>query len=847
MRSKNLFLLPLLLVWFLGACSIPAATTDSGVTPPVEICTGDGCLDVASDAAGTGDVEVISGDVGDTVAAPDDTEQVEVECDECVEGTILCTDQTHWVGCVEKKGCWKWEKAPILCGAQHECACMLDAVDDDFCEHSIGEECVCLPECEGRECGGDGCGGDCWFFDGANEGVEICFKDDVQEFCDLINGVCEVVCKTVCEEGDTMCNNEDVQHCFDQFADDENEDPCWTFGVAEPCPENQSCSSSTDACACVHEPCGDGCCATAEEVCFGEQCLTPDCDEKECGDDGAGGTCGECDENEGCQAGICVSLEECDNKCEEGDVICADGVENGYQECVEDGEIGGETCWKLSVMKPCEIGHKCVEETPNEAICVCVPDCEGKQCGSDGCEGTCGDCKVDFGLNFKCMEDFSCDCVCDGVPPGTVCDFTDGVMKEYANPCEAECAGVPSSQDDCVTGYCKGTCPGCEDECTEADLALNDYCGKDMVTYPSFCAIKCGLGSDECISVAECPELLHPGACKPDCCEDQGCPSDYEPLCGSDGVTYCNACTLGKCPANPAEPPLSSCFGECGDALGCSCSNDCEPVCGMLAGQKRNFLNPCMLECLGADKLWDGECCLNADQSEDYVCADIGGTLQVFLNEDFLNCQSPGSPKLYDIPKTKAGIWWKELCSDCQCDMTAEAPVCGTDWAQYGNNCALECAAGIWPETVEVTPVCDVPCVAPDCDNACDVCPCPPQTEGLPIDQDTLKVGLCGASGNTYGNACSAAKYGEKIVSQIWCATCQEQCGDDPVSPVCCEDGVTYPMACIAEKCNEYLNPVNCNKGKCCQVLEDCDDGIPDNTDNCNMLQGKPWGVCENY
>ena len=855
MKLQSVFVLPLFLVLFLIAACTPPPTTggDTGTTPkPEEVCTGEVCADVIGDSAGTGDLEVLTGDTDDATAKPDEKDPEEVVCNECQEGEFKCLSETLFVGCVNKNGCWKWENGAKACDDQSVCACINVEGDEQVCVPEDGKGCICVPDCEGKECGADGCGDDCWYFEGQNEGVDICLKDDSQWFCNPMSGACDEICEDDCKEGEMMCNETKVQYCIDVKAEVPDEEPCWKFDTAIDCPEFQECTDDgeTQQCACLFEPCGEGCCQTEEEVCFNEECLVPDCEGKECGSDGAGGDCGTCEDGFQClESGICKEMEVCPTGiCDEGDVKCPDETNVGYQDCVIVNNIGGEDCWSWSTMKPCDAGYECVDPGSNDAECICVPDCEGKNCGSDGCEGECGDCLEDFGPSYKCSEEQVCECVCDDVPPGAVCDYTDGAMVEYENWCEAECSGIPSSQDNCTTGYCKGTCPGCEDECSEADLAPMDYCGIDMVTYPNFCSLKCGIGAEDCVSNVDCPQVVHPGACKPDCCEDEGCDPTYEPVCGSDGNTYCNICTINKCPADPNDPPTPTCLGECGDAMGCDCPNDCDNVCGMLGGQKKNFLNQCMLDCLGGEKLWDGECCFNASQTEDYVCADIEGTMKVFLNEDFLNCQSPGSLKLFDIPKTKSGEWWKEVCEDCQCDMSVEAPVCGTDWSQYGNTCALECAAGMWPDTIEATPVCDAVCEAPDCENACDLCPCPTETEGLPIDQETLKVGLCGAAGNTYGNACSAAKYGEKVVSQIWCSACAEQCQDDPVNPVCCEDGVTYPMACIPEKCNEFLNPVNCNKGKCCLTDEDCDDGDPGTTtDDCKMLDGKPWGVCENY
>jgi hypothetical protein len=42
---------------------------------------------------------------------------------------------------------------------------------------------------------------------------------------------------------------------------------------------------------------------------------------------------------------------------------------------------------------PCTVGNKCCEKEntciPDDEQCPCTPDCSGKQCGDDGCGGTC--------------------------------------------------------------------------------------------------------------------------------------------------------------------------------------------------------------------------------------------------------------------------------------------------------------------------------------------------------------------------------------------------------------------------------------------------------------------------
>ena len=79
----------------------------------------------------------------------------------------------------------------------------------------------------------------------------------------------------------------------------------------------------------------------------------PDCEGKECGDDGCGGSCGECGSGETCKSGQCVEITP----------TCGDGI--------------------------CDPGED-FDNCPSD--CECQPDCEGKECGDDGCGGSCGEC-----------------------------------------------------------------------------------------------------------------------------------------------------------------------------------------------------------------------------------------------------------------------------------------------------------------------------------------------------------------------------------------------------------------------------------------------------------------------
>ena len=93
-----------------------------------------------------------------------------------------------------------------------------------------------------------------------------------------------------------------------------------------------------------------------------EAACAPSCGARECGDDGCGGSCGDCPTYYACESGRCLCIPQCAGK------LC------GPDQC-------GSTCGT------CSAGSKC-----QNGSCSCVRQCADKSCGPDGCGGTCGSC-----------------------------------------------------------------------------------------------------------------------------------------------------------------------------------------------------------------------------------------------------------------------------------------------------------------------------------------------------------------------------------------------------------------------------------------------------------------------
>jgi len=174
-------------------------------------------------------------------------------------------------------------------------------------------------------------------------------------------------------------------------------------GSCGECGDNEECSQGQCGCMSGSVTCGDSCC-DAKSVCLDGECCTPACLGKECGDDGCGGGCGECPEGD-----ICLALGMC----------CTPNC--GNKQCGGDG-CGGK-CGS------CEEGSMC-----HEGSC-CVPDCTEKECGGDGCGDECGYCT---GMQI-CVDG---NCMTDPVWAGCSDGTREGYLDTGIYPLIAGCTGA---------------------------------------------------------------------------------------------------------------------------------------------------------------------------------------------------------------------------------------------------------------------------------------------------------------------------------------------------------------------------------------------------------------------
>jgi MYXO-CTERM domain-containing protein len=457
-----------------------------------------------------------------------------------------------------------------VCFDQQCCApdCAGKVCGDDSCGSSCGAcsvgeacsagECIpCDPDCSGKECGDDGCGGlcgDCQKGEACDGGGQ-CQELPTCAVADTI--VCGQTISLNTEMGDSFFDQYSCIPAFDesgpemayQFVpnvddiiivdlDEDGDsdldlflletvcisDYCNAFGTFE-------MAAKVDAGKTYYIVVDgyEGSFGTATLKLNCENDCTPQCGGKDCGDDACGASCGECEFGDKCHEGVCTEIGGFGWPCDDGS-----SCKSGW--CIK-GDTGAKVCTSLCKAGECLEPWDCVpQDIPGiepVSICMpdCVPECDGLECGDDGCGGKCGAC-----------------------PPGKVCT---GIICEDAQ-CDNECEEGQTGCDEelvpwnCEVGedWCLHPVP--QEPCGEDTVCEDGVCicvpdCSDKVCGPDGCGGKCG----DCEGESYC----FYGQCVADCVPECG-----DKVCGPDGCGgSCGECIDGQpCAADGLceNPPL---------------------------------------------------------------------------------------------------------------------------------------------------------------------------------------------------------------------------------------------------------------------------------------------------
>ena len=622
-------------------------------------------------------------------------------------------------------------------------------VGPDLTPDDLATPDVCAPDCAGKNCGMDGCGGSCGTCpDGQGcgpGGLCQCAPDCTGKICgdDGCGGTCGACAPgSTCQDGgcveDACPGCAPWQTCVGGPCLDPaplGECPFGGMAIATDCggtawegccngdqlyycenAGNGGCPGTMATCLCVLD------CGTESAVCgWGGQFMlcaeppaqpgpdglacdwagpcVPSCAGKLCGGDGCGGTCGTCPAGQTCQAGACVqATSSCDGLCGSASPT----LEGCYcdEQCASLGDCCDDACVGCPQLSFCECIPSCAGKdcgpdgcggscgtcpagVPCEAgVCACVPACDGKECGDDGCGGVCGTCPqvapdcvaglcqlpcVPLCEGKECGDD-GCGGVCGTCGAGFKCEGDTCVV------CTPQCDGKECGDDGCggVCGTCAdafatceaGLCVACEPQC------LGKLCGPDT------CGDVCGT----CGSGTHCTAGICMADCTPDClgkeCGDDGCGG----ICGlcpcegclakefecSDWGSYCTQPFTYTC------KQIDQCVGICAEG-----DDWCVQSCQTTGSWEAQDQLEALITCLDGNGYFD--------------CAPTDEACQSAIIQDLCWSEYTGC---FNGPLTCSQL------HDCVLDDCAGDPDCGGLCFQDATN-AAQALFMAWDECVE--------------------------------------------------------------------------------------------------------------------------------------------------
>ncbi|KAJ0174480.1 hypothetical protein K1T71_009588 [Dendrolimus kikuchii] len=307
------------------------------------------------------------------------------------------------------------------------------------------------------------------------------------------------------------------------------------------------------------------------------------------------------------------------------------------------------------------------------------------------------------------------------------------------------------------------------------------------------------------------------------------CTRNFRPVCGSDGRTYSNACLL-NCERSKGNTDLTVAKeGSCEDQPlvepACACTFNYAPVCG---SDGRTYPNQCSMNCARSslpslEIRHTGECKASAPEISSCACSRdmkpvCGSDGNTYNNICLLNCATASNRGLtlrHEGPCADKVIVADPVDISCACTRNIR-PVCGSDGLTYNNPCLLNCASAANPELrIQHEGSCDNRVKVVDIQIPNPSCAC---TRNLQP--------VCGSDGNTYSNPCllncatafnpnlsvqheGACDNSVRVVEQPQSANKPTCSCTRNLEPVCGSDGVTYNNECLLKCAGDHVSLVS--------------------------------------